>query len=168
MPPVKVIGVGNPFRGDDGAGVAVACRLKTLARPGVAVEEASGEGASLMEAWQDAGAVILVDAVRSGAAPGTVFRFDARQEVLPSSFFHYSTHAFSVAEAVELARALGQLPARLLLYGIEGKTFAAGAGLSPEVEGAVEDVARRVQAEVAAFAPPARDPSSPAGRPGRP
>jgi hypothetical protein len=44
----------------------------------------------------------------------------------------------SVAKAIELARVLNQLPRRLIVYGIEGKTFAAGAGLSSEVEEAAE------------------------------
>jgi hydrogenase maturation protease len=147
MPVLHVIGVGNPFRRDDGAGVAVARRLRAAALPGVVVVEASGEGTALMDAWRDAAAVVVVDAVRSGADAGTVFRFDARQETLPARFFHYSTHAFGVAEAVEVGRALGQLPPRLVLYGIEGKVFDAGTGLSPEVEAAVAAVARQVLAD---------------------
>jgi hypothetical protein len=57
-------------------------------------------------------------------------------------------HAFSVTEAVELARALQQLPSRLIAYGIEGKNFSSGEQLSPEVAAAVEEVARRVKGEL--------------------
>ena len=64
----------------------------------------TGFGAALMAAWQDAEVVILVDAVRSGAEPGKIHHFDARDEHLPTDFFHYSTHAFSVAEALEQVR----------------------------------------------------------------
>ncbi len=146
---IKIIGVGNEWRGDDGAGVAVARALREKALPGVIVLEATGEGAALMAAWQGADVVILVDAVRSGAGPGKIHRFDARDEHLPTDFFHYSTHAFSVAEAVELARVLNRLPPRLIVYGIEGKTYEAGAGLSPEVAQGVEQVVERIGAEVA-------------------
>jgi hydrogenase maturation protease len=52
-----------------------------------------------------------------------------------------STHALGVAEAIELARALGRLPARLEVYAIEGARFTAGAGLSPAVEQAVGKLA---------------------------
>ena len=97
-----------------------------------------------MEAWEGAALVLLIDATRSGSPPGTIHRFDAHAEPLPSRFFHYSTHAFSVAEAVELARALDQLPPRLIVYGIEGKNYTAGEGLSPEVEKAADSVIPRV------------------------
>lgn len=145
---VTVLGLGNEFRGDDGVGRVVARRLRETALPGVAVREESGEGAALMDAWKVADAVILVDAVHSGAAPGTIHRLDASRIPVPSRFFHYSTHAFSVAEAVELARALNQLPPRLIIYGVEGKDFAAGEKLSPEVAAAVDELLARVRQEI--------------------
>ena len=146
---IKIIGVGNEWRGDDGAGVAVARALREKALAGITVLEATGEGAALMAAWQDAEMVILVDAVRSGAEPGKVHHFDAREQELPTDFFHYSTHAFSVAEAVELARVLDQLPPQVIVYGVEGKTYEAGAGLSPEVAQGVAQIIERIEAEVA-------------------
>lgn len=142
-----VIGVGNEYRGDDGVGLVIARSLQGQLPEGVGILEHSGEGAALMEAWKEAENVIIVDAVHSGAAPGTVFRMDAGKQPLPSNFFHYSTHAFSVAEAVELGRALQQLPGALVIYGIEGKTFEAGATLSPEIEKAAQTVLEQVQSE---------------------
>lgn len=135
-----IIGVGNPYRGDDAVGLWVAERLERRANLPAQVCSASGEGAALLALWQGVECAIVVDAVRSGAAPGKIFRFEAQRQVVPARFFHYSTHAFSVAEAVELSRALGQLPPRLILYGIEGEGFRAGQGLSPCVRGACETV----------------------------
>ncbi|NKQ37490.1 MAG: hydrogenase maturation protease [Chloroflexi bacterium] len=146
MSKMLVIGVGNIFRGDDGVGLVVARRVREAAPPDVVVLEQSGEGAALMEAWREAEFVILVDAVSSGAEPGTIHHFAAHQQTIPARFFHYSTHAFSVAEAVEMARALGSLPPRLLLYGIEGKSFAAGQELSPEIAQAAEVVTAQILA----------------------
>ena len=57
-----------------------------------------------------------------------------------------STHAFGVADAVELARALGRLPGRLDVYAIEGASFAAGDRLSPAVERAVAELAAELSA----------------------
>ena len=71
--------------------------------------------------------------------------FDVHTQTIPTKFFHYSTHAFGIAEAIELARALKQLPQDLIVYGIEGKCFEAGIGLSREVEKAVEEVMMRVK-----------------------
>ena len=149
-PSIVIIGVGNEYRGDDGAGIAVAHRLRALFPSGITILEESGEGAALIQAWQDAAWVMLVDAVRSGASPGTIHRLDALAASLPSGFFHYSTHAFSVAEAVELARSLDQLPPHLIVYGIEGANFAAGVELSPAVEQAVEAVVERAADEIRA------------------
>ncbi|MFN0086651.1 MAG: hydrogenase maturation protease [Blastocatellia bacterium] len=147
---IVIIGIGNEYRGDDAAGLAVARRVRGTesAPPGLIVIEASGEGAALMDAWNGADAVILIDAVMSGAAAGTIHRFDARARPVPAGFLHYSTHAFSVAEAIELARVLNRLPPRLLLYGIEGKSFETGIGLSEEVELAVGEAAARVISEI--------------------
>ena len=145
---IVVIGVGNDFRRDDGAGRIVARKVKDTAGKDVRVIEASGEGAALMEVWRGAECALIIDASQSGAAPGTIRRLDARAQTIPREFFHYSTHAFSVAEAVELARALDQLPPRLILYAIEGKDFSSGEGLSAEVFAAVEAVAHRVNEEL--------------------
>jgi hydrogenase maturation protease len=149
--PVLIIGVGNEFRGDDGAGLVVSRRLSALGLQGVMVLEVEGEGTAVMAAWQGANAVILVDAVYSGAEPGTVHRLEAHARPIPGSFFHRSTHAINVADAVELARSLGELPRRIVIYGIEGKSFEAGVGLSPEVERAVEEVVEAVRQELRAM-----------------
>jgi hydrogenase maturation protease len=71
---VIVLGVGNPWRRDDGAGLAVARLL--AGTPGVEVLEREGEPASLIDAWDGADALWLVDAVSSGAVPGTLHRID--------------------------------------------------------------------------------------------
>jgi len=145
---ILVIGLGNDYRGDDAVGRVVTRRLKAIGADNVRVVEESGEGAALIQAWKGADFVIVIDAVHSGGAPGSIHRFDAESQPIPSSFFHYSTHAFSIAEAVELARALNQLPAKLVVYGIEGKTFDAGAGLSLEVEGAAAELVSWVEEEL--------------------
>jgi len=148
---ILVIGLGNDYRGDDAVGRVVARRLKAIGGDNVRVVEESGEGVALIEAWKGADFVILIDAVHSGGAAGIIHRFDAEVQPIPGRFFHYSTHAFSVAEAVELARTLNQLPAKLIVYGIEGKTFDSGVGLSLEVEVAAEELLHRVRKELCTY-----------------
>jgi hydrogenase maturation protease len=138
---VILIGVGNAWRGDDGAGLAVARRVRELSPAGVEVREVEGDATALVEAWSGAEGVVVVDAAESGAPPGTVRRFDARTRPLPARSLRSSTHAFGVADAVELARALDRLPARLDVYAIEGASFTAGKRLSPAVERAVDELA---------------------------
>ncbi|HVB38238.1 MAG TPA: hydrogenase maturation protease, partial [Vicinamibacterales bacterium] len=133
---VLVIGVGNPLRGDDGVGREVARRVRAAAGPAVTVIEEEGDGARLLEAWAGAGTAILIDATASGAAPGTVRRFDATRQPLPGAAFRLSTHAFGLFDAIELARAIGGLPTALVVYGIEGEVFETGAPLSGAVAAA--------------------------------
>ena len=138
-----LIGIGNDFRGDDGVGLKVAHDLRARSLPHLKIVEHSGEGASLIDLLSEADHVILCDAVSSGAAPGTVFRYEAHHEPLPAQWFR-----FSLAEAVEMARALGCLPARLIIYGIEGADFAAGEGLSKRVAAAAQQVIFRIESEL--------------------
>jgi hydrogenase maturation protease len=119
-----------------------------MALPGVTVLEQSGDGAALMEAWGDAYRVIVVDAVSSGSKPGTIHRFEPAGQGLPDFFSGHSTHAFGLAEAIELARQLDRLPAQLVVYGIEGKSFELGAGLSSEVEAAADTLTARLTQEI--------------------
>jgi hydrogenase maturation protease len=145
-----VIGVGNPWRGDDGAGLAVARRLRGTLPDGVDVLEREGEPTSLLDAWEDADALWLVDAVSSGAPPGTLHRLDAAEQELPAGMFGASTHHFGLAEAVELARALGRLPRHTVVFGVEGASFDTGEGLTPEVDAAAARAAEAVREEVLA------------------
>ena len=75
---------------------------------------------ALLSLWEDCETAIVVDATQSGAEPGTVRRLPAHDEPLPDELRRTSTHLLGVAEAIELARALGKLPARTIVYGIEG------------------------------------------------
>lgn len=143
-----VVGVGNTFRRDDGVGLAVADRLRERVPAGVEVVGCELEPSRLLDAWEGAEAAVVVDAVRSGAAPGTLHRIDADDGPVPESLFRSSTHAFGIGDAVELARALGKLPGRVVLFGVEGAEFEAGEGLTGPVEAAVEPAARAVLDEL--------------------
>ncbi|HEU4943010.1 MAG TPA: hydrogenase maturation protease, partial [Gaiellaceae bacterium] len=117
--------------------------------PGVEVRELEGEPVSLVEAWNGAEEVFVVDAVRSGSPPGMVHRIDASTGPLPATLSAASTHTLGVGEAIELARALGRLPARLVLYGIEAESITAGAELTPSVAAAVDEAVDRLLDELA-------------------
>jgi hydrogenase maturation protease len=147
-----VIGIGNDDRHDDAAGLATARLLRSAPVPGARVLERAGGAAELLAAWEGEPAVIVVDAMLSGEPPGTVRRFDAAREPLPAAPAGASTHGLGLAEAVGLARALGRLPGRLVLFGIEGADFSPGAGLTPAVAAGVEAAARLIREEIAAGA----------------
>ena len=141
---ILIIGVGNLYRSDDAVGILIARKLNDMKTACMSVQEQSGEGTSLMDAWKDYETVWIVDAVSSGEPPGSIHRLDASKQPIPTKFFSCSTHNFGVAEAIELARTLNQLPEQLKLYGIEGKNFQPGEVLSPEVEQAMESVSNEI------------------------
>lgn len=148
-PSVAVIGVGNALRHDDAAGLELVPLVRgRLAQAGCAVVAHEGDTLGLLECFDGAGAAVIVDATRSGAPAGTLTRIDASAAPLPAELpSSASTHAMGLADALELARALGRLPARVVVYGIEGARFDAGAGLSQPVRDALPKLAERVAQE---------------------
>ncbi len=154
LEPHLLIGVGNGFRRDDAAGLEVARRVRRAGLPQVAVLERDGDPASLIDAWSTADAVVVVDAVSSGSPPGTLHRFKVGDAALPASFARPSTHAFGIAEAVELGRALGRLPDRLTVHGIEGEDFGLGEGLTDSVARAVGRLNAEIRDELSAVGDP--------------
>jgi hydrogenase maturation protease len=142
-----VIGIGNLDRGDDAVGLAVARSVSAAAPAEVTVIELDGDQLALLDAWDGAADVYVVDATCSGAEPGTVRRFDASAP-LGGDFSRRGTHLFSLADVIELARALHRLPARLRGFGIEGAAYELGAPLSLEAELAARAVAEQIVHEL--------------------
>lgn len=143
-----VIGLGNPDRGDDKAGRLVTRLLRDLAPPDVAILEQDGDAGSLLPLLHAEDTVWLVDAACSGAPPGTIHRLDCAAGHLPPPAATTSSHGLGVAEAIALARALGSLPSRCVLYAIEGSAFDPGQAISAPAEKAARAVARRIAAEL--------------------
>jgi hydrogenase maturation protease len=154
QPAVLVIGIGNALRHDDCVGLEVARRVRErAATSGIVVREHEGEAIGLLEIWDGADAVVLVDAVHSGAAPGTIHRIDASSAPVPAQLAGaHSTHAIGIGEAIELARVLERLPRQVIVYGIEGQRFEAGSGLSEAVAAAVAQLADSTLGEARALA----------------
>ena len=131
-----IAAIGNRFRSDDGVALQVADVVRGDLSPDVRVVYA-GDILSLVEQWRGEPLAVLVDAVSSGAPAGTIHEIDVTgrpAEPLPSSA---STHSFELPHAIELARRLDRLPAKLIVVGIEGDRFDYGTDLSPAVAAAV-------------------------------
>lgn len=135
-----VVGVGNTDRGDDAAGILVARALECTRSKELV------DCVALLELWDGESEVVVVDAMRSGKAPGTVFRFDVTASELPVRTSS-STHSFGLAETIELGRALGRLPARLIVLGIEAEELGPGNRLSAAVEQAIAEVAAAIDGD---------------------
>ncbi|MEV4459365.1 hydrogenase maturation protease [Microbispora sp. NPDC049633] len=143
MAETVVAGLGSDLRGDDAAGLGVARRLRGTLPPSVAVVENRGDPAALVEAWSGAALAIVVDAVSSGAPPGTVHMPVHMPVPMPMrSRPPAGSHGLGPADAVALGRALGRLPGELVVVGIEGGDFTPGAPMTPPVLAAVRRTAR--------------------------
>lgn len=143
-----VIGVGNPFRRDDRAGLEVARRLEPHSSEHVTVLECTGNPLALLDLWNGYDEVLLADAISSKSEPGTFQLINAVQQTIPSGLFNTSSHNLGVAEAIEMARSLGRLPKQLWIYGIEGKNFQYGETLSPHINRTIEQVVHQITSHI--------------------
>jgi len=146
---VLILCCGNADRGDDGAGPACADALKMLHTPAKCI---AGDAFSLLESWTGHTKVVIVDAIVTGAAPGTLHRFEVKNGVNVEQFeksLGTSSHGFGVAEAFRLGRITKNIPPEAVIYGIEAASFEWGGGLSPEVHGAVQQLASTLAQEFA-------------------
>lgn len=146
--PVRIIGVGNLFRGDDAAGILAARRLKALVGDRAEVIEAELAGLDVLDLMTEASAVILIDAARSGQPAGTIHRLKASAGPISVDLFPHSTHVLNAVDAIEIGRTLGLLPPRVIVYGVEVGDTTAGNALSPPVAAALDQVVERVLCEL--------------------
>lgn len=125
--------------GDDAAGPVVIDRLAQRVPPSVELVESVGDATHLLETWRDAGLAVVVDAVVSGGAAGSIKRVDGIGG-FPSAWRSASTHLVGLAEAIDLGDAVGVLPGTMVIYGIEIDRVEPGVALSPAIDQAVDDV----------------------------
>ena len=137
------IGIGNRDRGDDAVGVWVAEELSTLGYDAVVCR---GEATELMDAWEGHNRVIVIDAIRAECDAGTILLLDAHDETFAANSLP-SSHAFGLADAIELARALGTLPGELVVYGVAGICFDTGSPMSDAVFAAAQQLVANLMEE---------------------
>lgn len=159
---VLVLGVGNLLLKDEGIGVRVVEALEQRYRfpEGVELLDGGTAGMELMSAMADRDHLILVDAVRTGAAPATVVRL-AGDEV--PAFFRtkVSPHQVGISDVLAALTITGEKPANVVVIGVVPKDLGTGLEMSPEIEGRVEELMDRVVDELIALglAPQVRETS---------
>jgi hydrogenase maturation protease len=121
-----------------------------LREAGAVVLDCADEPTRLLELWDGLDTLVVVDAVSTGAAPGTIHHVDVGDGSLPRELRLASTHALSVGEALELGRALGRAPRRAVVLGVEGVAFGMGDPMTPAVERALDDLVSAALEELGA------------------
>lgn len=141
-PPITVIGIGNPYRHDDAAGLVVLASLsqRFAAEQRIRLVELDGEPVRLIQSWEGSDTVLIIDAVRSLHPPGTIhhIRADGISGAAADGIALGGGHLLGLGEAIDLARALRLLPRDLDVVGIEGADFELGQGLSAPVASACD------------------------------
>lgn len=143
--PVLVVGLGNPFRGDDAAGLLAARMIAGSRRDGLRAILCDGDPLSLLDHWQPASHFVLIDAMHSGGTPGEIRQLTLDQALQPArTKFRFSSHDYGLREVLRLGQCLHRLPAHVTVYGIEGRRFEIGAPPQPAVRKAATLLAERL------------------------
>jgi len=152
-----VVGLGNPLLRDDSVGLQVAAALRPRLenRPDIEVAEDYRGGLRLMESMIGFDRAIVIDAICSGAPPGTIHRLTPHAVPTQHSA---SSHDLNLPTALELGRQAGaHLPASsdILIVAVESADMTTfGETLTPEVEAAVPLAVQAVLDALEGDAPP--------------
>lgn len=149
---VRVIGVGQRYRGDDAVGLLVADRVCELAPDGIEVLTATSDALALLTAFEGVDACVAIDSAQHGGVPGAVLRMAADRVAGMRGAAATSSHGNALAEAVALGAALGSLPRHFRIVAVVGTAFGVGDGISAPVQAAVPVAVAAVLAEAAAMA----------------
>ncbi|HUH82598.1 MAG TPA: hydrogenase maturation protease [Nitrososphaerales archaeon] len=143
-----VVGVGNPLMGDDGVGIEVARSLRKLdLGGGVLVLERQTLGVEILDLATEASKLVVVDAVKSGRAPGSVVKFSPGRPGSPVLRVPLS-HERGLDDILAIAKKGGVRPPPIVVVGVEPDDCTPGKGLSEKVARALPGVIEVVRAEV--------------------
>jgi hydrogenase maturation protease len=145
---VCVVGVGNPFRRDDGAGWAVIDEIEKRKIAHVELRKNRADPADFLDIFSRYSIVFVIDACMMDAPLGSWQRIDALNDPIPSERAQTSTHGFSLSQIIALGQTLRQLPSQLILYAINGKSYRISHALSLEVARAIPRVTQEILREI--------------------
>jgi hydrogenase maturation protease len=150
--PAVLIGVGNPYRRDDGVGPALAAIISELDLPGLAVVTSDGEPSRLLDAWSGARLAVVVDAVRrDNGVPGQIRRHDITSDRPADGWTaagSASTHGLGIGEAIDLAQAVDRMPETLIVFTVQAADIGYGQHLSQPVTASLPELTQVVLAEL--------------------
>jgi hydrogenase maturation protease len=145
---VVVIGVGNPLRGDDGAGPAVVEALRGRVPDDIVLAVSDGEPGRMLELWRGADTAVVVEALHlRPARPGELHTLTATEAASRGTGMA-STHALGLGECLALAEALDLLPRKVVVHAVEVADVELGTGLSDPVRSALPELIERTSASV--------------------
>jgi len=151
---IIVLGVGNLLLCDEGVGVHVAQRLMNMNfPPQVEIVEGGTDGFGLINVLLRADQLILVDAIKGGGPPGSIYRFGIEECPPYPDLFKTSVHQISILEVIHLSGLIGSTP-QTTVIGVEPKSLEMNMELSPEVQARVPKLIQLIQEEISAILNP--------------
>ena len=155
---LRVVGCGNPYAGDDSVGLEIVRRLRAGGDGDCELLEMPQAGVELLNLLEDAEAILFVDAVSSGAPPGTLHLAPLPSPgIEPRTLGSLSSHGWGLAEMLGLAGVLGRQVPRLVLLGVEVGTVEPGRARTPAVEEAIQTVVEKFTEFRALLTEPEKD-----------
>lgn len=146
MAQTLILGFGNTLMGDDGIGVRAIERLREAAPPDLDLAEGGTSALDAIDWLAGRNRLILIDAVRGGRAPGTIYRFTPAELRTPAKLA-LSLHSISLPEAMRLWELQLEAMPEIVIFGVEPSATEWGTGLSAPVAAALPEVCRLALAE---------------------
>ena len=146
--PILILGIGNVLLTDEGVGVRVAEEMKKMTLPqDVEVIDGGVGGLNLQYCVEGRKKVIVVDTVKAGAPPGTLFRFTDKDLAAKKGTIR-SAHGIDFSDVIDVCRFLGTKPDEIIFLGIEPESLDAAMELSPNIEKMVPVLINLVMKEI--------------------
>ena len=149
MKKTVVLGTGNELFKDEGVGVHVARILQTKLPTSINDVEVIDGGTS-PDIWSlidGADKLIIIDAVRGGCEPGTIYRFTPQQIVAETGIIT-SVHQMGILENLSLIELVGSKPGETIIIGVEPSELEPGLELSPELQKRMPKIIQTVLEEI--------------------
>jgi len=145
---ITVLGIGNELMSDEGIGVFAAKELQTRDLPdGVEVMEGGTDGFGLINIITDTDFLIVIDSLKGGSEPGTIYKFNVKEAPSCPDVFKTSIHQVGILEVLNLSELIGKTP-ETIVFGVEPKTISMGMEISPEIKKKIPRLLELVLAEV--------------------
>ncbi|MBM3208246.1 MAG: hydrogenase maturation protease [Chlamydiae bacterium] len=143
MDELIIIGIGNPFRGDDRAGWVAIERLAEQNEK-LPLNKTRGDVGELVDKLGSHKKVIIIDACRSEDPAGTWKKIDAIKDQMPSEAPVTSTHGATLSQVIEMAKNLDRMPEELTIFAISGKDYDLDESLTNDVDKAISAVIQEI------------------------
>jgi len=145
---ILILGVGNELLSDEGVGVHTVKELsKRDLPPEIEIMEGGTDGFGLIHIITDTDRLIVIDSVKGGSEPGTLYKFDIKDAPKTPDLFKTSVHQIGILEVINLSNLIGKTPETTVI-GVEPKSISTGMELTEEVKAKIPRVIELVLEEI--------------------